>query len=145
MSLGEGCHRKGVVIHELLHALGMTHEHCRADRNEFIRINMENIKKGKYLWSNEAIVFSTWKTESEYWDCSRRGAFVPFIYVVYQRSVKPFYGEFLKFFSVKPVSVESISGFNWILTGCGFSYFDVTSPFACTRQYLFRERLMLPQ
>lgn len=45
MSLGEGCHRKGVVIHELLHALGMTHEHCRADRNEFIRINMENIKK----------------------------------------------------------------------------------------------------
>ena len=49
MSLGEGCHRKGVVIHELLHALGMTHEHCRADRNEFIRINMENIKKGKYL------------------------------------------------------------------------------------------------
>ncbi|XP_022798117.1 meprin A subunit beta-like [Stylophora pistillata] len=44
LSLGKGCHAKGVVIHELLHALGMMHEHCRADRNEFIRINMENIK-----------------------------------------------------------------------------------------------------
>lgn len=44
LSLGKGCQTKGVVIHELLHALGMMHEHCRSDRNQFIRINANNIK-----------------------------------------------------------------------------------------------------
>ncbi|XP_068680830.1 zinc metalloproteinase nas-6-like isoform X1 [Montipora foliosa] len=44
LSLGKGCGKKGVVIHELLHALGMMHEHCRADRDQFIRINFDNIK-----------------------------------------------------------------------------------------------------
>ncbi|XP_020613836.1 astacin-like metalloendopeptidase [Orbicella faveolata] len=44
LSLGKGCQTKGVVIHELLHALGMMHEHCRPDRNQFIRINANNIK-----------------------------------------------------------------------------------------------------
>ena len=51
LSLGKGCRRKGVVIHELLHALGMMHEHCRADRDQFIRINFENIKPSKCSWS----------------------------------------------------------------------------------------------
>lgn len=83
MFFGEGCYRKGVVIYELLYVLGMMYEYCRVDRNEFIRINMENIKKGKYFWFNEVIVFFMWKIELEYWDCSRRGVFVFFIYVVY--------------------------------------------------------------
>ena len=47
LSLGKGCCRKGVVIHELLHSLGMMHEHCRADRDQFIRINFNNIKPSK--------------------------------------------------------------------------------------------------
>ncbi|XP_073258698.1 zinc metalloproteinase nas-6-like [Porites lutea] len=44
LSLGNGCTSKGVVIHELLHALGMMHEHCRADRDQFIRINFNNVR-----------------------------------------------------------------------------------------------------
>lgn len=34
---------KGVVIHELCHALTVAHEHSRADRDRFIRINPRNI------------------------------------------------------------------------------------------------------
>ena len=48
LSLGKGCTTKGVVIHELLHALGMMHEHCRADRDQFIRINFKNVRPSKW-------------------------------------------------------------------------------------------------
>ena len=48
LSLGKGCTTKGVVIHELLHALGMMHEHCRADRDQFIWINFNNVRPSKW-------------------------------------------------------------------------------------------------
>ena len=48
LSLGKGCTTKGVVIHELLHALGMMHEHCRADRDQFIWINFNNVRSSKW-------------------------------------------------------------------------------------------------
>ena len=34
------------VTHELFHALGRSHEHQRADRDEFVRINWNNIFQG---------------------------------------------------------------------------------------------------
>lgn len=57
LSLGKGCQTKGVVIHELLHALGMLHEHCRFDRNQFIRINANNIKPSKNSLSLLTLAF----------------------------------------------------------------------------------------
>ncbi|XP_034389186.1 low choriolytic enzyme-like, partial [Cyclopterus lumpus] len=47
LSLGTGCLQKGIIQHELIHALGFWHEQSRNDRDAFIRINFGNILKGR--------------------------------------------------------------------------------------------------
>lgn len=37
----------GHAIHEMLHTLGVYHEHMRPDRDKYITIMWENIRKGK--------------------------------------------------------------------------------------------------
>lgn len=41
-----GCfmHRQGTAIHELMHALGFLHEQNRYERDDFVKVNYENIK-----------------------------------------------------------------------------------------------------
>ncbi|XOZ34536.1 M12 family metallopeptidase [Halomonadaceae bacterium KBTZ08] len=47
LSLGRGCGQKGVVIHELVHALGHFHEQSREDRDQYVTIQWNNIKDGR--------------------------------------------------------------------------------------------------
>ena len=47
VSLGNGCYTKGVIIHEVMHALGFWHEQSRPDRNQFVEIFWENVDQGK--------------------------------------------------------------------------------------------------
>ncbi|XP_004633295.1 astacin-like metalloendopeptidase [Octodon degus] len=48
VSLAPACLRRGrgIVLHELMHVLGFWHEHARADRDRYIRVNWHEILPG---------------------------------------------------------------------------------------------------
>lgn len=41
-----GCAKKGIVEHEIFHALGRFHEQNRPDRRRYVTIDFKNVKKG---------------------------------------------------------------------------------------------------
>jgi len=47
ISIGKNCDKFGIVVHEIGHTVGFWHEHTRPDREEFVTIVNDNIKKGE--------------------------------------------------------------------------------------------------
>ena len=42
-----GCDTTMTAIHELMHALGVSHEHKRPDRDQYINVYLQNVESGK--------------------------------------------------------------------------------------------------
>ena len=48
INLTSGCaYSMGIVVHEVLHSLGMWHEQSRCDRDTYVQINLQNVESGK--------------------------------------------------------------------------------------------------
>ncbi|XP_031573188.1 meprin A subunit beta-like [Actinia tenebrosa] len=47
LNLGAGCNYAGVVIHEIMHSLGVWHEQSRQDRDKYVEVLWNNIKRGR--------------------------------------------------------------------------------------------------
>lgn len=45
VALGDSC-SVGIIIHELGHAVGLWHEHCRSDREQWVTIDWSNVQDG---------------------------------------------------------------------------------------------------
>jgi len=47
LSLGDGCHFVGTIVHEMLHAVGFEHAQNRPDRDQYLEIYVENMLGGR--------------------------------------------------------------------------------------------------
>jgi len=48
VTLGKGCSKLGIFIHEIMHALGFMHEHERPDRDDYVEILFDHIDKKEH-------------------------------------------------------------------------------------------------
>lgn len=65
ISLGSRC-KVSETIHEIGHALGLGHEHSRPDRDDYIKINRENIAPGMAGYFNKVLEGKNWEKDGEY-------------------------------------------------------------------------------
>ena len=52
----KSCHclcNVGRILHEMMHSLGFYHEHTRPDRDKYIQIVQNNVKKGLYRFQSD--------------------------------------------------------------------------------------------
>lgn len=66
ISLARGCWRKGTVLHEIGHSIGLYHEQSRTDRDTYITINWNNIQDRARFNFNKAAGTTSHGTAYDY-------------------------------------------------------------------------------
>ncbi|XP_078482330.1 uncharacterized protein LOC113474718 [Ciona intestinalis] len=66
MSIGYGCDYVGIIIHEFLHTMGFAHEQTRPDRDQFVKVNFENIKSNQDYNFQKVAANRVYDLKSEY-------------------------------------------------------------------------------
>lgn len=56
ISIGDGCEYKGIVQHEILHALGRIHEQSRLDRDNYVDIKVNNVAPGITILTLQSVL-----------------------------------------------------------------------------------------
>ena len=77
LSIGAGCEFRGIVLHEVMHALGRVHEQSRPDRDNFVIILRDNVREDRV---NNFVIFSeelvtTQDIPYDYWSVMHYGQF----------------------------------------------------------------------
>ena len=47
ISIGKNCDKFGIIVHEIGHVVGFSHEHTRPDRDRYVEIFRNNIQQGQ--------------------------------------------------------------------------------------------------
>lgn len=77
VSVPRGCDNIGTMWHEIAHALGVAHEQCRNDRDQYVRILWENILSSEYHSFEKTRFFNmtNYGIEYDYGSVMHYGAF----------------------------------------------------------------------
>ncbi|XP_017038546.1 seminal metalloprotease 1 [Drosophila kikkawai] len=75
--IDQGCFRMGSILHEFLHALGFEHQHVAQNRDEYIRIEWENIDKEYFVNFVNEDKTTTWHGFGEPYDYDSVMHYVP--------------------------------------------------------------------
>lgn len=49
ITLRQSCRKPGIILHEIMHVLGFYHEQSRPDRDNYVKINYNNIEPGRKI------------------------------------------------------------------------------------------------
>ena len=74
INLGRFCLYSRIIIHELIHALGFFHEHNRLDRNDYVFVDFDNVRRGKNVMllqrnNKDFLIFPQFSEISEVLSC----------------------------------------------------------------------------